>query len=147
MKSWTWTSNVCSKLRKPTVYWAALKAAWPAGWGRWLWTSVLLWRDPPWSPASSSGALSTRKMWTCWSGSRGGPQTWSQGWNTSPMRKGWKSWRCSAWRRVCRHLIVAFQYLMGAYKRDGDTNFLAGPVAIGQRIMVLSKERVDFDWI
>jgi len=27
---------------------------------------------PTWSPASSSGALSTGKTWTCWSGSRGG---------------------------------------------------------------------------
>ena len=26
------------------------------------------------SPASSSGALSTRRTWTCWSGSRGGTQ-------------------------------------------------------------------------
>jgi len=22
-----------------------------------------------------------------------------EGWNTSHMRKGWKSWGCSAWRR------------------------------------------------
>jgi len=29
---------------------------------------------PTWSPASSSGALTTGKTWTCWSGSRGGPQ-------------------------------------------------------------------------
>jgi len=31
-------------------------------------------RPPPGSPASSSGALSPGKTWTCWSGSRGGPQ-------------------------------------------------------------------------
>jgi len=30
--------------------------------------------DPTSSPASSSGAFSTGKTWTCWSGSRGGPQ-------------------------------------------------------------------------
>jgi len=27
------------------------------------------------------------------------PQKWSQGWNTSSMKKGWESWGCSAWRR------------------------------------------------
>jgi len=37
---------------------------------------------------SSSGALSTRRTWTCWSRSREGPQKWSEGWSTSPMRTG-----------------------------------------------------------
>ena len=37
-------------------------------------------------------------FWTCWSRSRGGPQKWSEGWNTSPVGKGWESWGCSAWR-------------------------------------------------
>jgi len=22
-----------------------------------------------------------------------------KGWNTSPMKRGWESWGCSAWRR------------------------------------------------
>ena len=55
--------------RRPTVFWAASKAAWPAGRGRWFCPSALLWWDPTWSPTSSSGALSTRKTWSCWSGS------------------------------------------------------------------------------
>jgi len=38
--------------------------------------------------------------------------------------------------RVQGHPIMAFQYLKGAYKKDGD-KFLAGPVAIGQGVMVL----------
>ncbi|KAK4825475.1 hypothetical protein QYF61_027630 [Mycteria americana] len=33
-------------------------------------------------------------------------------------------------RRLCGELIAAFQYLEGAYKKDGD--FLPGPVVIGQ---------------
>jgi len=37
-------------------------------------SAPLPWRDPTWSPASSSGALSTGKIWTCWSRSRGGSQ-------------------------------------------------------------------------
>ena len=35
-------------------------------------SAPLLWCDPTWSPASSSGALSTEKTWTCWSRARGG---------------------------------------------------------------------------
>jgi len=60
--------------RRPTVPWAASSKAWPAGQGRGFCHCVLLWWDPTWSPASSSGVLSTGKTWTCWSGSRGGPQ-------------------------------------------------------------------------
>ena len=36
---------------------------------------------------------------TYWTVSRGGPQKWSKGWSTSPVKMGWKSWGCSAWRR------------------------------------------------
>ena len=72
MKSWTWATNVPSQPRRPTVPWAASKAAWPAGRGRWFCPSTLLCWDSAWSPASSSGALIAAKTWTCWSGSRGG---------------------------------------------------------------------------
>ncbi|PKU42017.1 hypothetical protein llap_7675 [Limosa lapponica baueri] len=41
---------------------------------------------PTWSAVSSSGALSTEKTWTCWSGFEGGPQKLSAGWNTSPTK-------------------------------------------------------------
>ena len=68
--------------------------------------SAPLWWDPTWSPASSYGALSTGKTWTCWRGSRGGPQKFSERWNTSPMRRGWASWGCSAWgREGCRDTL------------------------------------------
>jgi len=40
-------------------------------------------------------------------------------------------------RRVQRDLIVAFQYLKGACKKDGD-KLLAGPVVTGQGVMVLN---------
>jgi len=40
-------------------------------------------------------------------------------------------------RRLQGHLIAAFQYLRGAYGKDG-TEFLAGPVAIGQGVMALN---------
>ena len=60
MKSLTWAGNVCWQPRRPTASWAASRAAWPAGWGRWFWSSTLLWWDPTWSPVCSSGALSIR---------------------------------------------------------------------------------------
>jgi len=40
-------------------------------------------------------------------------------------------------RRLWRDLIVAFQYLKGLIRKVG-TNYLAGPVAIGQGVMFLN---------
>jgi len=48
--------------------------------------------------------------------------------------------------RLQADLIAAFQYLKGAYRKDGD-NFLAGSVAMGQVVMVLNWKRVDLDCI
>ena len=79
MKSWMWGTNVRLQPRRPTTSWAASKAAWPAGRGRGFCPATLLWWDLTWSPASSSGALSTEKTWTCWSGSGGGPQILLEG--------------------------------------------------------------------
>ena len=41
-------------------------------------------------------------------------------------------------RRLQGDLIAAFQYSEGAYNETG-TNFLAGPFATGQGVMVLNK--------
>ena len=46
------------------------------------------------------------------------PQRWWKGWSTSPMKKGWGSWACLAWRRLWGDLTVAFQYLKRAYKQE-----------------------------
>lgn len=54
MKNWTWHGNVYLQLRKPTLFWASSKAAWPADWGKWFPASALLLWDPTWSAASSS---------------------------------------------------------------------------------------------
>jgi len=40
-------------------------------------------------------------------------------------------------RRLQGDIIVDFQYLQGAYKKDGD-KLLAGHVTIGQGVMVLN---------
>ena len=48
--------------------------------------------------------------------------TWSEGWNTFPISKGWESWVCSAWRREGSggDLTAGFQYLKGACKKAGE---------------------------
>ena len=98
ISSSTWPSNLCWQPRKPTVSRAASSAARPAGRERWFCPSALVWWDPTWSPASSSGALRAEKTWTCKSRSRGGHKN-DQRTGTPLMRKGWESWGWSAWRR------------------------------------------------
>ena len=60
------------------------------------------------SYVSRPGASNKKKMWRCWSRSRGGPQRWSECWSTSPTKKGWGSWACSAWRRESFREISAY---------------------------------------
>jgi len=56
--------------------------------------------------------------------SRGGALRWSEGWSTSSMWKGWVNWAGLPWRRLRGDLIVAFQYLKGAYKEEGKRLFM-----------------------
>jgi len=86
-------------LSLPTISWVTLKKGWPAGRGRWLCPSTQLLWGPICSTASRPGAPSRERMWSSWRGSRGGPLRWSEGWSTSPMRKGWGNWACLVWRR------------------------------------------------
>jgi len=52
---------------------------------------------------STPGAPSTGGMQKCWSRSRRGLWWRYEGRSTSPMKKGWGRWACSAWRREgCR---------------------------------------------
>jgi len=61
---------------------------------------------------------------TCWSRSRGGPEKWSEGWNTSPIRKAERGGvvqpgeEKAGMRPCCR-----LRYLKGAYRKDGDNLF------------------------
>ena len=116
----TWPINVWSQPRRQTISWAASKEAWPAGQERWFYYSTLLWWDLTWRPASSSEALNTGKKWSCWTESRGGPQIWSEGWNTSSVRKGWESWVYSAWTREVSGETLPYSSLPvpeGAHKK------------------------------
>lgn len=61
------------------------KGVWPAG--RWLFISTLLWWHPTWSAVSSLDA---------WRGPWRSSQRLPEGWDTSPMKKTWESWGCSA---------------------------------------------------
>jgi len=79
-RSSTWASNVRFQARKPTVFWAASKEEWTVGRGRGFCPFTPLSWDPTWSTVSSSGASNIRRTWMCWSGSRGGPRRWSEGW-------------------------------------------------------------------
>ena len=105
MKSWTWATDVRSQPRRPTVSWAASKEAWPAGWGRWVCPSALLCSALLCSGETSPGVL--RPALEPSAQERHGPvgvgpeegDKWSEGWSSSPMRKGWENQGCSAWRR------------------------------------------------
>ena len=80
--NWTQASTVPSQPRKPTVSWAASKAAQPAGQGADPATLLCAVR-PHLECCIRWRALSTGQMWVYWSVSRGRPQM-TQGMGTPP---------------------------------------------------------------
>jgi len=78
----------------------------------------------------------------------GGPQRWSEGWSTPPMKKGWRSWACSAWRKGSRSgdLTAAFQHLKAAYKKERDELFTqADSDRTSRKGLKLEKEKCRSD--
>jgi len=128
--------------------WHPLKKGWPAGRGRWLSPSTQLLWGPTWSTASRPGAPSTGRMWSSWSGSRGGPLRWSEGWDTSPLMKGWRIWACLAWRREVsgETSLWPFSTWREHINRRG-TSCLRGWMTVGQGGMVFNWDRGGLGWI
>lgn len=93
--SWKWASNVLLLLRFILMrFFHAWDKILPAGQEKWSFPSP----SYTWSRVSNSGPLSIREMWTYWKESKRGPPHCWRAWSTSPVRRVWKCWDCSAWR-------------------------------------------------
>ena len=79
------------------------------------------------------GRFQIAMVWqTCWSGARGGPPRWSEGWSTSPTRTGWGSWAAQPGEeKAPGDLIAAFHYLRGPTGRM-ERDCSEGCVVTGQ---------------
>lgn len=111
MKRWKWPSNECSQSR--TISWAAWEEAESGGQGRRFSPSILLWWEPICTVESELVKCGVRP-------GTEGPEESSEGWNTSPIKKGWKS--CSPWRRSSsRDFPGAFQYLKRGGLQERET--------------------------
>ena len=104
---------------------------------------LLCW-DPTRSPVSSSGALSTGKTWTCWSGDRGGhksdqragaPLLWGNAERDGVVQPGEEN---APGRPYC-----SLSVLTGGLIRKMETKFLARPIATG--VMGLNQKRIESD--
>ena len=84
-------------VQKATVSWTASPAAWPAGWGRGFSPSALV--RPHWESCIQLWSPQHRRDLDLLGQGQRRPQKWSKGWNSSPVKPGWESWGCSAWRR------------------------------------------------
>ena len=74
--------------------------------------------------------------------SRGGPLRWSEGWSTSPVKKGWGNWACLAWRREGTgetSLWPSSTWRENINRKGNDC--LRGWIVIGQGGMVLNWDR------
>jgi len=87
----TWAKNIRLQPGSPTVCWAAAERE--RGWSLWAlvrphleyWVQV-------WGPQHTEDMeLLVRDQ--------KGLQGYSEGWSSSPVKKGWGIWTCSAWRR------------------------------------------------
>lgn len=116
---------------------------WKVEWD-WMWNlffSFLLWKPGPGSGedisvVANSNQVSSRKP-------RGATGRWLKGWSSSPVRKGWESRGCSAWRRFQEDLRVDFQW-RDLIKTEQERECLQGHGVIEKEGMALNWDRVDF---
>ena len=74
------------------------------------------------------------------------PQKWSEGWSTSPVRKGWESWGSSAWRREgCGETLEQPSSTFRGPTEKMGTIFSAGFLVIGWGVMALNWKKADLD--
>lgn len=67
------------------------------------------------------GSPQPKKSMDLWE-SREGPWRGSEGWNISPVKTGWETWVCPAWRRLLEGFIASFQCLEEVHKKDKQGN-------------------------
>ena len=93
--------------------------------GKWGDYSNLLW-GPIWSTAARLRAQSLLQIQRT-------PQWQSEGWSISPLRKGWGSWACLAWRREgSRGTSLLLSSSSEEFINLTETDFLHGQIARGQ---------------
>jgi len=97
-RSWKWASSVRLLPGMPTASWAASKERWQQGRKGIVPLCSALLRPPLQYWVQAWGSQHNKDMELLESVQRR-PQRYSEGWSTSPMKKGWRSWAGSAWGR------------------------------------------------
>ena len=60
------------------------------------------------------------------------PRSWTEGWNTSPMKNGWETWDYSVWRREgSRETLLQLSVVKGGLLERWGQTFLEEPLTIG----------------
>lgn len=117
--SWTWLNNVTLLLRRLIVFLAALCKVSPASQERLSFLSTQHWWGNTWRPFLGSAVWERH-------GHPGSPTKMIKELEHSPMRRSWKSWRCSAWRRGCLEGYL-YKYLKRRCSEDGAMVFSVVP--------------------
>lgn len=107
----------------PIIPWAASKAAFPTGCGRWSCPSG---ETPPGVVGPQLWGSQQRKDTHLLKQVQRRPPRWSEGWRPCPVRKGWESGNPSAGEKLEKKpgwgslaTLVGFQYWKGDYQKAG----------------------------